>query len=449
MSNLVEKPLSVVKIGAQTFEKNSAIHKHSVTSMDSWPSQSGLGAIWGSNAAVISVLLQSPTVSFLKSLILEVDILNSHATDAATLVNPYFLFNQIQLYISSQQVTTIFPENLFEQLGEYSLEKATLLGAATNWAALRQTNNTFTVAGTTAAGANPVAVTGTATGNTSGTPYWVTSATITAGATQKLYIPLDTLLNQVGFGNLPITHMNAPIQLRFLCNSNVLQSDSTLTDNNSLSCTNFQIYGIGEKLSPENYNAVSAMIQEAGQLTFYGYAPDRYIQTFSGISSSSTIQANLSSLDGTYNTLDFFLRVAGSKAEMQYQYDLSSGGVTANTGPSAMALENVSLLNASGIPVWQSGLDDKILRLAAPSCYSNSIFWDQFRFYRFNFCDDPADSQENGTNCGNIYINNSWRLSCQPTSIPSGTVTVELVCLGRRKMALTLDSRGKCVARMF
>lgn len=368
-------------------------HRRRYQYVDSYvPSNSALGSAFAQGTN-IDVFLTSPSITFLKNMWIQLTVANSDMSNTADLVNAPFLFNYIEIYVGGDRIYTVYPEQMWQYLGLYRVEETALLAGLANWDPATYESST--------------------------------NGIIAANSSATYYIEFQSVFSQL---NIPMTFLNNSVRLRFGCSNNILTSTSVVTNVNSISLNQLQVFTSGDRIEALAYGRLDNQLR-SGIHRWTGYQPDQYTSNLGTLASGAQFSVPLASTYGYMAGATFYIRNSAGTNENRYQMD----------NMSLYKLNNITLYNASGVAYQVQGNPDPLLRLALAKDYTPSEFWLTFFNYSYKFSDVLLDSILNGR-LDDVFMSNNWRFVATAPAIAS--TNAELVMITWKRVICELDPRG-------
>lgn len=392
---------------------SKTVFRDSAMKIDQISSQSTFGLVWATqNNCTFDI--KDTSVVFPQRILLELTIANTDTVNAATLVNAPFLLSQTALYCNgSDNVANLYCEGDWQGYTSLlDIENATALATLQNWNAPTAAN-----------------------------PYTSIGNTIPANGSTKIYLELNTVINQL---RIPIhSSVSAPWRVQFYFAPSPYASTSAATDVTKLSLSNAQLFVIGEQLSSRGLQTLQKAMREHSH-EYAGYMLYRQILNLGPLITGALINSTLSGLEGYYAGVQTFIRIAnagsGGTPEEQYQENY-----TTPAGPSRFALTNIALLKGDGSPFFVNNLPDKIMRQALAYLYTDSIFYNLFTVYNWWFTTSPVASLQRGL-LNHGYIGTNFTL--RANTVATAGANCELVVLGW-KYTVVHVSKNRAVTVKF
>lgn len=408
-------------------EASSAVQ--SVWKLNQISTSSTLGGLFNGGQNIIFDI-RSLSICYIKKIVLELTITNTHATSNAVLVNAPFLFQYMTLYAGGNSVFNYDADSQwFAYLPTLDIPKTTLRSELENWDAT--TYSSATGAGTTGNGL------------------------IAAGATQKIYVEINCLLNTA---EVPVagglTNVE-PWRCQFYLTGAPFVSTSPLQTTANLQMTNAQMFVFGEEVSPR---ALARLDQElkSSTHTWQTHTPLRQVLNLGTINLSAgttTINQSLTGFDGTFSSITAFLRAANAQGEQLYQYDYTTGSPSTvpAASPAEWLMNNLSIQDSSGAPIYVSQIPDKVLRLAPGRLLRDSLFPTVFSTYEFDFSMMPDAAVASGRAVADVRVRTNWSFFANPLSGATGqtAVNTEIVFIAQRLTMIDLLPTGRWQVRFL
>jgi len=329
--------------------------------------QSSLSGVFVQPTQVTFEIMPSTQTHIIDAMNLELVVRNTNV-GTALLMPSFFFLQRMEIYSGSNLIDTIYPEqNFYESVLDNSRDYINAHLGVWNISA----------------------------------NYGVTASTLAAGASQTYFIPVKSVLTQ---SKVFIRALRTKLEVRCFFGSFSEVTQSTTVATNGLVLDSCILRVDGFRFRPEMLASLIKSYEDTPHVA-RGVVRRYERLTASGATSGVDSTMTLTSLNGTYSHLRFFLRTNGAAREALI------AGIRLNT---------FTILDSNGAPLSYQNISGEYNRLEMAASKIASDFYSktgtQTLLYQYTFAEQPVDTFQDGHNGGEQVLNSNYRLVANPSA---------------------------------
>jgi len=327
-----------------------------------FPPQSSVTNVFSQETQVTFEVMPSVQTHIAEKMVLEMQVRNT-SVSSMLLLPSFFLLRRIEIFSGSNLLDTIYPEhNYYESVLDNTYEYV---------AAHR---------GVWGIGAD----------------YGLTAATLAAGASRTLFVPIPSVITQSKV-LLRALRTKLRVECHFAAGTSIYQNTSVASTGLVLDSINLRMDGFRFAGT-----TLDTLLKSYDRTAHVARGSVRRFEKLTAPSATAGVDTNLtlSSLNGTFSHMRFFVRPNGATR------DDVIGGRQLNT---------FTILDSNGSPLSYQNISAEYNRLEMATGHVASDFYSktgaQTFLYQYAFSDNPVSTITQGINGGELVLNSNYRLA--------------------------------------